>query len=126
MNELICHLLGDYLLQSQWMAENKTSKNLAAFAHALCYSIPFLILTNFKGLFLIAISHYLIDRYRLAKYMVFFKNHLAPSKYWPQWQDCSITGYSNKLPDYVSFWLLIITDNTMHLLCNHISILVFN
>ena len=45
MLQLILHLIGDYLLQSDWMALNKTKCSKAAAAHAITYSLPFLILS---------------------------------------------------------------------------------
>jgi len=43
MEQLILHLTGDYLLQSDWMALNKIKSNRAAATHALVYSLPFLL-----------------------------------------------------------------------------------
>lgn len=42
MKNLISHLVGDYLLQSNWMAVNKGSDNKAAVAHAFVYTLAFL------------------------------------------------------------------------------------
>jgi len=44
MEQLILHLTGDYLLQSDWMALNKIKNSRAAATHAFVYSIPFLLL----------------------------------------------------------------------------------
>lgn len=45
MEILIAHLFGDYIYQSDWMANNKTSKGFACFCHVLSYGIPFLFVT---------------------------------------------------------------------------------
>ena len=43
---LVCHLVGDYLLQNDWMAQGKTSRWGPALAHAASYTLPFLFLTT--------------------------------------------------------------------------------
>lgn len=85
MIQLILHLIGDYLTQSDWMAQNKTKHSLPAMAHALVYSLPFLFLTAhapspaLAGM-VILVTHFLIDRYRLARYVVWAKNWLGPHR----------------------------------------------
>jgi hypothetical protein len=87
MIQLLIHLWGDYLTQSDWMAQNKTKSSVAAWTHALVYSFPFLLLTGaaprpaLAGT-VILVSHFLIDRYRLARYVVWAKNWLAPNELW--------------------------------------------
>lgn len=44
MIQLILHLVGDYITQTDWMAKNKTKNSFAAGSHALIYSLPFLLL----------------------------------------------------------------------------------
>jgi len=44
--QIVLHMVGDYLLQSHWMATTKTQQSRAALAHALVYSLPFLLLTT--------------------------------------------------------------------------------
>lgn len=43
-DQLIAHALGDYVLQSDWMATEKTAKSRATFAHAAAYGVPFVAL----------------------------------------------------------------------------------
>lgn len=108
MEQLLLHLIGDYLTQTDWMATEKTKRSTAVVTHAIVYSLPFLLLGPSTLAFIAILStHYLIDRYRLARYVVFAKNWITnPSL---RWVDCSATG----------FWLLIIADNTMHLCINY-------
>ena len=117
MTQLILHLVGDYLLQTSWMADNKTKRHWPAFVHAVVYSLPFLLLEPSLSAFLvILITHFFIDRYRLARFVAFAKNKVTtPSLHW---EDCSQTGYHKDSPAWLSVWLLIITDNTMHLIIN--------
>lgn len=78
-DQLLCHGIGDYLLQSDWMANTKTQRASAALAHVLTYSIPFFFLTtSWKALLVIAGTHFVIDHWRLARYVVWAKNFLAP------------------------------------------------
>ena len=135
-NQLVAHAIGDYVLQSDWMATTKTSKSVAALAHVVTYSIPFLYLTlSWKALLFIAGTHFIIDRWRLARYVCWAKNFLAPKwvvmpsgdgsqagfpppvRNW-SWSFCTATGYPPDRPVWLATWLLIITDNLLHILCN--------
>lgn len=78
MIQLIIHLIGDYCTQSDWMATNKTKASFPALMHALVYSLPFLLLTRRPvALFVIFGTHFFIDRFRLARYLVFAKNFMG-------------------------------------------------
>lgn len=123
MSQLILHLIGDYLLQSDWMALHKTRCHKAAAAHALVYSLPFLLLQpSFAAWFVIFITHFFIDRYRLAKYVGVIRSRLAPKNLRPKWCDCKETGYHKDTPPHLSTWLMIITDNTLHLTINFLAL----
>lgn len=83
MEQLILHLFGDYVTQSDWMALNKRKDSWPAMCHAAIYSIPFVLLTRHApnpGLAwtVIIATHFLIDRLGLARYMVWAKNWLGP------------------------------------------------
>ncbi len=120
-DQIVAHLVGDYLFQSHWMATNKTSKSVAAFVHAVTYTIPFLFLsTNEWALFVICVSHFVIDRWRLARFVCWFKNYP-----WEPWEKCSTTGYPSDVPPWLSVWLLIISDNTIHIICNGLALHYF-
>ena len=74
-DQLVAHLVGDYILQSHWMATEKTKRSAAAAVHAICYTLPFLLLTqDLVSLVVIAASHFAIDRWRLVRYLVWLKN----------------------------------------------------
>jgi hypothetical protein len=126
-DQLLCHFIGDYVLQSHWMATEKTKRNLAAVVHAVIYTMVFLSMTNSSlVLFIICTSHFLIDRYRLARYVVYAKNFLSPPSEWldncMSWESCKNTGFSSKVPDWLSVWLLIIVDNIIHVIINGVCI----
>lgn len=113
---LLAHLAGDYVLQSEWMAQEKTKRWSPAIAHALTYGLPFLLITRSPAaLAVIVVTHAVIDHYRLARHVVWAKNFLAPRAYWHPWSECSGTGYHQDRPAWLAVWLLIIADNTIHL-----------
>ena len=39
-DQLVAHAVGDYILQSHWMATEKTKQHFAAAAHAVVYTLP--------------------------------------------------------------------------------------
>ncbi len=115
MNELLAHLVGDYIFQSHWMATEKVKRIFPAIIHATCYTIPFLFLTQDWSLLIIWGTHVFIDRYRLANYVGQVKN----------WHFKTKSGYPEETPVWLSTWLMIITDNTLHLLINHLALTLF-
>lgn len=116
-DQLLAHAVGDYVLQSDWMATEKATKSLAALAHAATYILPFLFLTtNPKVLLVIGGTHFIIDRFRLARYVVWVRNYPWPGS--KPWAQCRDTGFANGLPPYMSAWLLIIVDNIIHVVIN--------
>jgi hypothetical protein len=142
-DQIVAHLVGDYLLQSDWMANEKTKKNMAAAAHAIAYSLPFLFLRPSLAAWVFIVgTHFVIDRWRLARYVCWAKNFLAPRWtrnltaigspfekpspidfiWWNTWSECSGTGYHKDRPAWLAVWLMIIADNTLHILCNGIAL----
>jgi hypothetical protein len=109
---ILAHLLGDFVWQTDFMAQNKTKYNWVAALHAAVYTVAIggMLFPQFwysketaavfaLKLLIVFITHYLMDRYSLAKrYMQLvvvdqkgFAEHLKP-------------------------WSTIIVDNTGHLL----------
>lgn len=122
-DQILMHLIGDYATQSDWMASQKTQRSWPALCHATAYSAPFLLLNaSLVAWLAILISHFFIDRYRLATYLVWLKNFLAPIGFNPPWETCKATGYPPEKPIWLSVWLLIILDNICHLCCNAIAL----
>lgn len=138
-DQILAHLVGDYVLQSDWMATQKVSRGsrrlvgigfVAAAVHAFTYSLLFILFRpSIAAWLVILLSHFFIDRYRLARYLVYAKNFLAPV-YWTRlkltdhlpWAECSATGYPPERPIWLSVWLLIIADNVCHLVCNGLAL----
>lgn len=142
MLQLIFHLWGDYIFQSDWMANNKTSSNVACLAHVCAYSFLFwFIAPSWIAFAVIFTTHFFIDRFRLAKYVVYAKQFLAPSSVvWKHkeenihpemadefvdkytWENCKATGYPSETPPWMAVWLMIIADNCLHLTINYLAI----
>ena len=116
MNTILAHMVGDYLLQTHHQATEKTQRWGPAIAHATTYTAAHLPLTrNWKALAVIGVTHAVIDRYRLAKHVIWAKNQFAPIEYRPPH---TATGYPEDTPPWLAVWLLIAADNTIHLLIN--------
>lgn len=126
-DQLVCHAVGDYVLQSDWMAAQKatgTDKGMVALlAHVITYTLPFLFVTqNWRALAWILSSHFFIDRYRMARFAVYAKNFMAPRVDWKPWSECDGTGYPKERPPWMAVWLYILADNTLHVICNGLAI----
>lgn len=145
VDQLLLHALGDYVLQSDYAANEKTKKNLAAFIHVVLYTLPFLVLTtSWQALLFIGGTHFVIDRWRLARYVCWAKNWLGVPKVntttcvvagcpvkkreilWRSlnrpWAECKATGYDPDKPMWMSLWLMIIADNLAHVVLNGIAL----
>tara|TARA_R110002020_G_scaffold41921_2_gene123198 strand:- start:1901 stop:2293 length:393 start_codon:yes stop_codon:yes gene_type:complete len=121
---LLLHLVGDYVTQSDWMANEKTKSSIPALIHATVYSVPFLLIVDLYGFLIISVTHFFIDRFRLARYLVYAKNFLSHPSYWYKWEDCRVTGYHKDRPVWLAVWLLIVADNTLHICINTLVILL--
>ena len=98
MNWLIAHLIGDYVLQNDWMARGKKKSSWICTVHVATYMIPFLFIgLSWWQLSLIAVQHWLQDRSRFVGwYMhVFGKSEFAKPPMAP--------------------WSFIVMDNVFHL-----------
>lgn len=128
INLLLGHLVGDYLLQNDWMALNKNKNELigigACLSHCIIYSLSVVIFTQIISLWwfiLVFISHYFIDRYSLAEKWLRFYGSRSVDKF-------ARNGASLQIPDKFdvmschilkgSFTALVyaVADNTMHLI----------
>ena len=125
MHELILHLVGDYLLQTEQMALNKVRSWFWAIFHAGVYSLPFLLIIHrWEAWVVIFGTHAVIDRYRLVNYVCRLKNTFwfGPGRA----EYDADTGYAKATPVHVKFWLVVIVDNTTHLTINHLALRYLN
>ena len=99
---LLAHMIGDYLLQNDWMANNKKISNTACLVHAAAYMIPFLPLLLWGcpiwKLLLIGGQHYFQDR---GNAVVWFLHS---------------TGKSNFTKAPMAPWSIILCDNIFHII----------
>lgn len=129
--QLVCHLIGDYLLQSQWMAEKKTSCFKIALYHALWYTAPFMLLldVSWQAATVMIVTHALIDRFRIARYWLIIKNYAFPftlESFGKAKTDFippdEVTGSPKHVPFGLGLAILIIADNLIHILINALAI----
>ena len=122
-DQLVAHAVGDYVLQSDWCANEKTKRSLAAFVHVVLYAVPFLLITMSPwAISAIMATHFAIDRWRLARFVCWAKNWIGPPGSNGPWRDRSSTGYDPHRPPWLAVWLMIITDNIMHVAINAAAI----
>lgn len=122
MEQLLAHLVGDYLLQTGWMAGNKASRSWPAAVHAFVYGLPFLLLVSTPSAWAVIVgTHFVIDRFRLPKYVIWAKEGLTGTLV--PWSQCDPqTGMHKAVPDWMRVWLFIIVDNTFHLTINAMAL----
>jgi hypothetical protein len=122
--QILAHFVGDYMLQSNWMANNKTKHWWPALVHASTYFVPFYFLCHPSLLASVVIvgTHFAIDHWRLARYVIYTKDYLAPKSAWKPWAECNATGYHESVPPFLAVWLMIINDNLLHVIINALAL----
>lgn len=83
---LAAHLIGDFLLQNDWM-QAKSRSSRVCLVHVLFYAIPFSVLCglgflSLTALVLILVEHFLQDRFALHLKWMRFYGHTTAEK-WP-------------------------------------------
>lgn len=115
MSALLAHLIGDFCLQSQSMADRKTTSLPWACLHAALYTMPFVLLTHdLWRLGVIFGTHAVIDRYRLAaRWVAFYGTGTRAAGLWSRFNVST-----EPVPAFLAVWLTIIVDQTFHLCIN--------
>ncbi len=118
------HLVGDFLCQNDWMALNKTKPGwmgtLAALVHCIIYTVAMCeVMQDWRAswMALVFLSHYPIDRYRLADYLIKWKGNktvtaFLDNRHWNddhQVRTLAIEAGFNAV-------VYVAIDNTLHLL----------
>lgn len=120
-DQIVAHIVGDFILQSDWMAREKFRSSLACLVHVITYTLPFLLLTQVpETLLVIAGTHFLIDRWRLPRFLIWFKNLPFPGR--RPFSECRRTGFPPDMPDDLARLLYIIVDGICHILINGAAI----
>lgn len=99
MHWIYAHLIGDYLLQNDWIAKGKKANSWICTIHVMIYMSPFI----FTGLawwklLLIALQHWLQDRTDFVPWSM------------------KIMGRNEFAVQPLAPWSIIITDNIFHIL----------
>lgn len=94
----ISHLVGDYLLQNDYIAKYKKENALVCVVHVLLYLFPFLFFTELSvlQLSLVGVEHFLQDRWN---FVVWFMKKKG----------------SGSFIESCGPWSIIVTDNVLHL-----------
>lgn len=100
---LVGHLVGDFLLQNDWMALNKKTRTWPCVVHVSLYTLAVLAcagwLADWRAWLLVAVPHFAIDRSHLVRvYMRGF-------------------GQAKFAEPPMAPWSVIAVDNAMHSLC---------
>lgn len=96
---LVGHLVGDFVLQTRWMAINKVKKWQPLLAHSLVYTASVTLLALLEGglkllaIILILVSHILMDN---LKFVRFWARHVNGADDQP--------------------WLMIMLDQSWHII----------
>lgn len=118
---LVAHAVGDYLLQTHRMSQEKTKNSFVCLQHSLLYSIPYIVLITGldmgieRGMLawgIISSTHFFIDRFLLATWYIYLVNRVQEPK------GSTVAGYPSDTPPYLAVWLPIIIDNIFHVLIN--------
>lgn len=111
---LLAHLVGDYIVQNDWMAKNKVNQfwsgwsaglqgDWACTVHCLLYTLSVWAFSwhwiPWWGLLLCFTVHWPIDRFRLAR----------------KWME-NVSGQRDFANGVFSPWSIIVVDNIFHLL----------
>jgi hypothetical protein len=131
---LLGHLVGDYLLQNEWMALNKAKYTwigwLSAFVHCVLYTLAVcLIMSNFQPLWIIVVflSHFPIDKFGLAElYMHYIKGYglkrfINDINHPTQWQYINNSPGNQMLKGGFTAYIYAVTDNTLHLVLMYLA-----
>jgi hypothetical protein len=97
---IIGHLVGDYLFQTDWMAENKKHNTLACVIHCAVWAACVVLLAGWGWIpfMFLFVTHFIQDRTYIVRGWMHLvgQDHFATGPYAP--------------------WSMVIVDNTFHLL----------
>lgn len=123
---LLGHLVGDYLLQNNWMAQRKGAKLFPCVVHCLIYTVCVCLFTEWKNPLwygVVFLSHFPIDRFSLADKWGKLIGGRSLTVFMNEGQQGIPTGLTDEQREnYVTlrgaFTALVYTvmDNTIHLL----------
>lgn len=96
---IFAHLIGDYLIQNDWMAKGKKTSSWICTVHVATYMIPFLFCgLEWWQLAAIAAQHWIQDRTNFVVWMM------------------NATGKGDFAKPPMAPWSIIVIDNIYHVL----------
>jgi hypothetical protein len=99
LNVYLAHLLGDFILQTHWMATGKKRSSLICAVHVLTYLIPFLFIgLAWWQIALIGIQHFAQDRTNFVVWLM------------------KVKGSAAFVDPPFGPWSVIVMDNILHIL----------
>lgn len=99
LNPYLAHLIGDYLIQNDWMAKNKKISSVICVIHSSVYILPFLFCgLKWWQLLAIASQHFVQDRSNFILWLM------------------KIKGSGEFAQSPMAPWSIIVTDNIIHIL----------
>ena len=98
MHWALAHLVGDFIIQNDWMASRKKQDSWACFVHVVTYLIPFLLTDlSIWQILIIGVQHYAQDRSHFVEWFM------------------RKTGKASFIEPPMGPWSVIIVDATLHL-----------
>jgi len=99
MNWFMSHLIGDFLLQNDWMALNKKSRSWPCFVHVALYTLTvwFVMRWPWWAIAIVFATHFAQDR---TNFIVWFMRHKGQEKF---------------ASPPMAPWSVIVVDNVLHL-----------
>ena len=68
---VMCHIVGDYLFQTDYMAREKGKDWYILFVHCVCYCVPFAVVFGIDyRLMLMFIAHFVADALKARWHMI--------------------------------------------------------
>jgi len=99
MHWIYAHLIGDYLIQTDWMATGKKRSSGICAIHVLTYLVPFLFCgLAWWQLTLIGVQHFAQDRTGFVVWLM------------------KVKGSTDFATGPLSPWSIIVVDNVLHIL----------
>ena len=107
------HLVGDFLLQTNIQAQKKSTSDIHCSAHAASYGavylFPLVVFLGWGGVLaaaVIAIAHYAVDRYSMAKLVPLLRHDAAPPYWVEKVADGTLHINFNMVVFLVAAWLI--------------------
>ena len=119
---LLGHLVGDYLLQNNWMALSKSKHSGLGFftcvVHCVLYTIAVCTIMwvwDINWVIAVFLSHFVIDKYGIPEMYLKFINGRSLQSFLDNPENKEYTPYIGLRSGFYIF-VYVVVDNTMHLL----------